>query len=213
MVSASVSAYRFLPSLRSVACGLGWVSQTNSFLLMLPLAMVFITEVQENQDIPQHLSVAPLVNSHRILVSLLTPGSWDLEINLEQVGNSESLGPNYVSIKLLPQQEPQGHVGDIQLMQTQESIRGASWRQITCDGWGESWDCCWMSLYMGENKGAQMCHNTRLSPALYKLDTDQKSILQFLNTNEICPKFTQELGTCMKQVLRVWAKIKKPVST
>lgn len=48
MVSASPPAYRFLPSLPSVACGLGWVSQTNSFLLMLPLAVVFITAVYGN---------------------------------------------------------------------------------------------------------------------------------------------------------------------
>lgn len=82
---------------------------------MLPLAVVFITAVQENQYIPQHLSVALLVNSHRIL-----------EINLEQVGNSESLDPNYISIKLLPKWESQRHVGDMQLMWTQESIRGAS---------------------------------------------------------------------------------------
>lgn len=93
---------------------------------MLPLAVVFITAVQENQYIPQHLSVALLVNSHRILVSRLTPGSWDLEINLEQVGNSESLDPNYISIKLPPKRESQRHVGDMQLMWTQKSIRGAS---------------------------------------------------------------------------------------
>lgn len=70
-----------------------------------------------------------------------------------------------------------------------------------------------MSLYTGENRGAGMCYNTRLSPALDKLDTEQKSTLHFLNANEICPKFTQQLGTCTKQVPRVWAKIKKPVST